>query len=277
MGKELCIVHANCQAEPLIQRLITCPEFSARYDYGLITNFVKEPVTDEILSRCSLFLYQYLGPKWDDLASDVLISKLPDGARSLCIPNLFFKGYWPLWNSKPGFNYRCSYLDDIIDKGLPAKETAMLFLYSDIAARFDLLEIVKETIEKEREKEKHTPVKYLDLLIDNYRDSRLFNTVNHPGSLLMNHVAKEVLIQLGYTPPPDSVLEAVGEPFPEFEQPINPKIAQFFGWDFGGPDVEFEIYGRKMNYARYVSNYIIAQQAGVTDFISFLQGANVAI
>ncbi len=276
MGKELCILHANCQGEPLLKRLLTSPEFSSRYECVLYTNYIKEPIPDDMIGDCALFLYQYLKPRWGELASDRLLAKLPDGARSLCVPNLFFKGYWPLWSGKQGFDYRCSLLDDVIDLGLPPEETVLLFLHTDVA-KHNPLSLVSATIEQEREREKHTPVKYLDVILKNYREQRIFNTVNHPGSLLMNHVTRGVLAELGMEPADDGAMQSLGDPFPEFEQPINPKIGDFFGWDFAGVDTEYEVYGRKMTFARYVSNYVVAKQIGAKDFIGFLQGDHVAI
>lgn len=276
MGKELCIVHANCQGEPLIERLMTCSDFSNQYECVLFTNYTREPVPDEVLGKCSLFLHQYLGPKWNELSSENLTGKLPANAKSLCVPNMFFTGYWPTWSGKAGFDYRCTYLDELVDMGLPPEEIVMLYLRADFASKFDLLEIVSASLNRERERQKHTPVKYLDVIIDNYRDVRLYNTVNHPGSLLMNHAAHGVLEHLGFKAD-EEALKAVGEPFPEFEQPINPQVANHFGWYFAGPEVEYNIYGRKMTFARYVANYVMARKAGVTDFIGFLQGDQVAL
>lgn len=272
MGKELCIVHANCQGEPLLERLNSCPEFRDRYECMLFTNYAREAVPAHALGQCALFLYQHLGSQWDDLASDVLLAQLPNGCRSLCVPNMFFTGYWPTWSGREGFNFRCSYLDELIDKGLPSEDALVLYLRADMAARFDLDEILEASLNKEREREKLTPIKYLDVILNNYRDKRLYNTINHPGSMLMNHAARGVLTELGFDAPDDAVLDALGEPFGEFELPIHPRVAEHFGWEFAGPDTEYNIYGIPMTFARYAANYMMAQEAGVTDFIGFLQG-----
>ena len=274
MAKELCIAHANCQGEPLIQRLLACPAFAERYEVRLVTNYVKEPMPEDALGRCSLFLYQHLGAKWGDLASERLLERLRPDARSLCIPNMFFKGYWPFWSGEPGFDYRCTHLDEFIDKGLPPEETVMLFLRSDVARLHDLDALAEASVEHERAREAHTPVKYVDEIVAGYGDEQLFNTVNHPKARLMNHAAAGVLKELEFEPPGQAALEALGEPFPEFEQPVNPKVAEHFGWEFGLASREYEVYGKKMGFAMYAANYIVARQAGVTDFIGFLQGAN---
>jgi len=272
MSKQLCIVHANCQGEPLIERLMTCPEFAEQYECRLFTNYIKEPIPDELMQKCSLFLYQYLGENWNELASANLLAKLPDSARHLCIPNMFFKGYWPMWSGEAGFNYRCTHLDSYIDMELPADQTLMLFLRSDVEKKYDLLTMVAQTIEQERAREKHTSIKYVDFLVEKYRGQRLFNTVNHPGPLLMNHAAVGVLDSLGFASPSAETLDALGDPFPEFEQPINPKIGDFFGWEFATANTEYNVYGRKLTYARYVANYVSAREKNITDFIGYLQG-----
>ncbi len=277
MGKDLCIVHANCQGEPLIDRLRLCPAFADRFDCVQVTNYTRQPMDAALLSGCSLFLYQHLGPKWDGLASDRLLERLPQGARSLCIPNMFFSGYWPTWSGKKGFNFRCAHLDELIATPLPVEEVIMLYLHADMAAKHDLLGLVARTLEREREREARTPVKYLDLIRDSYRQEQLFDTVNHPKKRLMNHAAAGVLAELGYAPPDEETLNALGDPFPEFEQPINPKIAAHFGWDFAGPDRRYNIYGRELTFSRWVANYVFAQRSGVTDFIGFLQGDAVVI
>ena len=277
MTKKPCIVHANCQGDPLLERLRLCPEFADRYECVLITNYTREPVPSDLLSRCSLFLYQHLGPQWKELASASLLEKLPSDARSLCIPNMFFTGYWPTWSGERGFDYRCRHLDELVATSLPIEEIVLLYVHTDMAAKHDLLSMVADTLERERERESHTPIKYLDIISRDYRSEQLFNTVNHPGKRLMNHAATEVLTELGFTVPDETVLDALGEPFPEFEQPINPKVAAHFGWDFAEPDRQYMIYGRRMSFSRWVSNYVFAKRAGVSDFIGFLQGDDIAI
>lgn len=277
MDKQLCIVHANCQGPPLLERLKTCPAFDAQYDCELYTNYIKEPVPEEKIATCDLFLHQHLEAKWGNLASGVLLGKLPGKARHLCIPNMFFKGYWPLWSGEKGFDYRCMYLDELVAAGLPPKETVMLYLRSNMDRKYDLLDLVSQSIEHEREREQHTPIKYMDLLLANYREQRLFNTVNHPGKLLMDHVAAGVLEALGLDHPGQDAFDELEEPFAEFEQPINPKVGDHFGWEFATPETEYQIYGRQMNHARFVANYVMCAQAKIPDFIGYLQGEYIEL
>lgn len=272
MNKRLCIMHANCQGEPLLARLNASPEFAALYDCQLITNYTREPVPDELLSRCDLFLYQYLMESWGPLASRVLLDKLRPQCEQLCIPNMFFTGYWPFWSGEPGFNYRCTHLDDIISMGLPDEETVILYLRSNVTHKFDLDERLRQTLAQERQREAHTPIRYVDIIEREHGEQRLFNTVNHPNARLMDHAAMAILDHLGMAPPDRAALDTLGEPFPEFEQPINPQVAGHFGWPFGGADAQYNIYGVPMSHARYVANYVSCRRAGIDDFIGYLQG-----
>ncbi|EGB14904.1 hypothetical protein DND132_1698 [Pseudodesulfovibrio mercurii] len=274
MARELCLIHANCQGEPLLARLACCPAFRERYECRLYTNYVREPLPEADLTRCSLFLYQQLGPTWGELASASLIARLPDRARALCVPNMFFKGYWPTWSGRAGFDYRCELLDGYIDAGLTADEAVLLYLRADLAAKFDLAALMEGTLRREREREAHTPIKYMSLIEELHGSRQLFATVNHPGALLMDHAARGVLRELGLPAPDPAALAALGEPFPDFEQPIHPSVAAFFGWDFAGPDRRYRVYGRDMTFARWTANYVAARQRGVTDFIGFLQGVD---
>lgn len=272
MGKRLCILHANCQGEPLLERLMASPEFAGGYTCVQYTNYTREPIPDDMLARCDLFLYQHLGPQWDGLASERLVSRLPASARSLCIPNMFFKGYWPGWSGQGGFNFRCTLLDELIGRGLSPEETVLLYLRADLASAFDLRAVLDDSLARERLKQALTPVPYADLLETEFAARRIFNTVNHPGRLLMDHAARGILARLGMEPADEAALAALGEPFAEFEQPVHPSVAAFFGWDFAPRDAVWRVFGRDLTFARYVAHYVVARREGVADFIGFLQG-----
>lgn len=276
MGKDICIIHANCQGEPLLERLMLCPSFAERYECTLVTNYTREPMPESITSA-SLLLYQHLGPQWGELASETVIRRLPANARSLCIPNMFFMGYWPLWYSAPGFNYRDRRLDDLLDMDLPDEETLTLFLRQPIKKYHDLDRLLDETFQHEAEREAHTPIKYLDFIRENWRTRRLFNTINHPGSELMALAAHGVLTELGLEPVPMERLCALPDPFPEFELPVHPLVADHYGLGFAGPDAQYAVYGQTMTFAAYVAHYIDCRRNGITDFISYLRAraANV--
>lgn len=252
-----------------MDRLMTCPDFAARYRCELYTNYIHEEIPVGRLEECGLFLYQHLGSNWGELASSELLGRVPETAHHICIPNMVFLGYWPFWNSTPGFNYRDSVLEDLLAKGLSGEEILALYLRSPLAVRHDLAAQLEDTLKRERERASHTPINYVDIIERMFRRERLFNTVNHPGPRLLNHVAVEILRLLDMEVPEE--VQHMPDAFPEFEQPIHPQVAAFHGLEFAGPETLYEVYGKKKTFAQYAANYIEARLAGIDDFIGYLQ------
>lgn len=270
MKKELCIVHANCQGEPLANLLLKSPDFRRRYRVRIYTNYTREPIPADELSSCGLLLHQHLDEKWGELASSALRERIPDQAVSLCIPNMFFKGYWPLWSGEPGFDYRDILLDRLLDKGLGRTETLHLYLNTGLALKYDIEKLIEESLRHEKKKEGQTPVKYLDLILEGQKSKMLFNTVNHPGPELMAHAARGTLKALGLD---ESEVEKqkTEDFFPEIKLPIHPLVAGRLGLDFAGPDTRYEVYGKKRTFAEYAEAYVDCRLLGEENFIGYLR------
>ncbi len=62
-------------------------------------------------------------------------------------------------------------------------------------------------------------------------------------------------------------------PFPDFEQPIHPQVAEFLGLDFGGAQQRYYVYGAELTFEEYAMRYIKCRKNGITDFITFLVAA----
>ncbi|MCM0756596.1 WcbI family polysaccharide biosynthesis putative acetyltransferase [Desulfovibrio aminophilus] len=270
MERRPCVLHANCQGEPLAALLRLCPEFAARHDIRLFTNYTREPVPDGVLASCGLFLYQYLGPQWGELSSEALLKKIPGDAAALCVPNMFFMGYWPLWHNAPGFDFRDRFLDHLLDMGLSKAEILHLHLRTDLARKYDLQALLDESLEREQRRQARTPVQYLDTVLADFRERMLFNTVNHPGPELMALAARGVLAELGLTAPAEADLLSSARLFPEFQMPIHPQVAEFLGLSFAGPDTEYRVFGKKKTFAQYVEAYVDCRLLGIDDFTAYL-------
>ena len=270
MNKECCIVHANCQGEPLAAALGLHPEFAARYEVEVHLNYTRQRVPAERLAACSLFLYQHLGPEWGELASERLTAALPPSARTLAVPNMFCLAYWPLWSGAPGFDFRDVLLDDLLERGLSKAEILFLYLKGDLIANYAPDARVETSLAHERRKEAHTPVKYVDYMLAHLREEQLFNTVNHPGPRLLRHAARGVLRELGLEPP-DFGPDDIPGLHPEFRLPIHPRVATRLGLDFAGKGATYPVYGREKTFAQYAENYVDCRLLGVDDFLGYLQ------
>lgn len=268
---ELCLVHANCQGEPLIALLMAQPDFRARWRCLLVTNYTREKVPEDALAACTLFLHQHLGSQWGELSSDALCARLNPSARAVAIPNMFFKGYWPLWTSDPNFDYSDMLLDALLARGLSAAETLHLFLRTDPARYFDLDALAAASLDHERAKETHSDVPYLDHLLTRCKESQLFFTVNHPRRELLAPAATGVLCLLGLPSLTPQEIADVPEELNEISLPIHPAIAARQGLAFADAETLYRVYGQDMTFATYASHYVRCKLLGEKDFIGYLR------
>ncbi|NDV23151.1 WcbI family polysaccharide biosynthesis putative acetyltransferase [Desulfovibrio sp. JC022] len=269
--KKTCILHANCQGEPMEELLLLNDEFSSSYDIHRFTNYTRESIPVELIADCDLFLYQpLLGESWAELASDKIISRIKGTSRSIAFPSMLFKHYWPLWSSRTGFDYRDTFLDSLLEKELSESQILHLFMNTRLTNIYDFKEITDQSINIERTKEARTPVKYVDWILENYTRKPLFNTINHPRSELLTLSANTILQELGMERLNEQDLEKFPPPFADFEQPIHPQVADFLGLEFGGPQHRYHVYGTELTFEEYAMRYIKCRQNNIEDFIAFL-------
>lgn len=299
--RSLCLIHANCQGDPLARLLAASPQFAARYEIRRYTNYLRERVAPAELSGCGLFLYQHLGEKWDDHASDKLLSMVNPTARVLRLPNMLFTGYWPFWTNKSPMDFGDAFLDRLVSMGLGMAEILHVYLHGDIAAKYDLDAMLRASLDVERDKERGADVERgragcrdvdrgngaagrvlpggipavvaptVELVESLWKEERLFATINHPNRRLVLHVAEGVLAALDMDPLPPAVRDGFTDPYPEFELPIHPQVAAHHGLAFGGPDATYNIYGRRMTFDDYVRRYADCRLRGIDNFIGYLQ------
>ncbi len=272
---ERCILHANCQGEPLARLLAASPAFAARWSIRHYVNYIREPVPDEDLAACSLFLYQDLGPQWGGLSSAALLSRLPAHATALCLPNLFFKGYWPLWTSQSSMHFGDVYLDYLVDQGLNPAEILRLYLSPTLTARYDLDALKDESQALERRREASAILSCVDYIEEHWRDVQLFSTVNHPGPELMRRVADAALAALGLPRLPEHLpagLELSCDP--HFHLPIHPTVGRHFGLPFAGEERRYPAYAHWLTFRQYALCYIDCRQKGL-NLLEYLQAVRL--
>ncbi len=283
MDKRLAILHANCQGPPLAEILLASPEFARSHAPRVFLNYARQDIPEADLAACGLFLYQQLGPEWGELSSAALLSKLPAGCERLCIPNMFFRGPWPLWSGAPGFDYRDVYLDHLLELGLPRRDILHLYLSTPLERKYDLDALLAETVARETQRQAHTPVKYLEHVLEHWRERPLFLSVNHPGPELLALAAAGILRHLGLAGPDPARLAhatALGAGYADFELPVHPQAAAFYclgsgglgsgGLGYGGEGQVYNVYGRGKTFAQYAAAYVDCRLAGIDDFIGYL-------
>ncbi|WP_031480880.1 WcbI family polysaccharide biosynthesis putative acetyltransferase [Maridesulfovibrio frigidus] len=270
MKKKVCILQANCQGEPIENLLRLSREFSETYEIHRFTNYIREVIPDELLANCDIFIYQHLAEPWKEFSSANLCSKMKQGCKTIAFPSMLFIHYWPLWSGKKGFDYTDTFLESLIERDLSESQILHLFMNAKLTKIYDFESIIAKSEQIERAKESLCSAGYFDYILDNYKQKRLFNTINHPSAELLSRTANTILSELKWPEVTCDQIETFPEPFPEFEQPIHPQIAEYLGLEFAGPETRYNVYGASLTFEEYAIRYIKCRQMGIKDFISFL-------
>jgi len=270
MSRELCLIHANCQGDSLRSLLAATPAFARCFEVRKYTNYLKESIPQQDFDRCRMFLYQHLGEKWNDLASVALLARLHPTACQMRIPNLLFKGYWPLWTNRSTMNYGDILLDFLVSGGYSEAEVLHVYLRGRLSEKYDLNALLHENLFRERRKEKGAVITLTDFIEEHWRTQQLFLTPNHPEKILLLAVADAVLqnLDLGRVPP--SIRRNFTTDYPDFELPIHPQVGTHFSLPFAGADRLYNVYGHPMNFARYAACYVYCLSRRCGSFEVFL-------
>ncbi|GHV52098.1 hypothetical protein FACS1894206_00260 [Deltaproteobacteria bacterium] len=270
--KKQCLLHANCQGEPLAELLRLSSDFCKNWDITHYTNYIKEPVPAAALQNCDFFIYQNLDAKWGELASASMLERLNPQAERFCMPTMFFKGCWPFWTSQSPINFGDAILNQLIDAGAGKPEILKIYLRGNIGNFVDLRANLESTFTQEEEKEKQCDLRTVPLVRELWQREMLFYTCNHPAKRLLALLANTLLKRLGLKELPESVIKEYEPEYAEFELPVHPQLAEFFAMRYARAGYEFRIFKRRMDFGRYISRYIDCRLQGMDkDFIGFLQ------
>lgn len=272
MSKQLCILHANCQGDALKLLLELSPEFRATYDIQRVVNYESGGREVPHLKNCGLFLYQHLGPQWQEGCTDNILRKLPAKAVAVCIPNMFFKGYWPFWrNSRPGEIEFCDNLiEELLRKGLSHDDVYNLYLKCPPALAGDFAANASDSLEIEKKKEEKTPIKYVSFIEENWRKRQIFLTINHPGVELLALEAQSLLKMLGFAPLPDDAIKSFVNPHDEFWLPVHPALGQRLNLPFVSKDRKYPCFGSLLTHSQYISCYLACRKYNMANFTEVL-------
>lgn len=271
MARQLCLIHANCQGDDLKRLLEASPGFTDRFEIRHLRNYKREALEQGVLDATAIFLHQHLDEKWGELSTDEVLARLPGSAQALCIPNCFFKGYWPFWANRPDLiQFTDSLLEDLLARGLSDTDILRLYFLAPPALAGDMEAIAASSLLHEKEKERHTPIKYTHLIEENWRERQLFLTVNHPAPALMLPIACEILKLLGSKPFSDEFASHFVPTYDDFWLPVHPRVGERLKLPFVDPSRPYPCFGGKLSHREYTLFYLACRRNGITDLPSAL-------
>ncbi|MBO4313599.1 MAG: hypothetical protein J5838_04830 [Desulfovibrio sp.] len=273
MAQALCILHANCQGEALLPLLENAPAFHSRFRIARYTNYTREHIPQDALKNAALFLYQRLGEEWGEISSRRLLDALPPGCAAICIPNLFFKGYWPTWTNRiRDIEFADTLVESLLARGLSPMEILHLATREDGALLGDAAKIAEDSIRQEETKEQACDIACSPILREYWRKEQLFLTVNHPGPRLLFHVADSLFSLLGLAPLPDAVKRNYAHPDGYFWLPLHPALGRLLHLPFATAQRRYHIFSNELTHREYVACYIACRTSGVSNLLGALRG-----
>lgn len=271
MARKLCILHGNCQGDALAMLLSLSEKFCRAFKIRRVVNYLEERPGEDDLARCSLFLYQYLSPHWGRNATSEILKLLPAQSEKICFPNMFFKGYWPFWRKAENvIEFADSFLEELLGRKLPPEAILKIYNRCDPALTGDFAGVAADTLAIEREKEKQTEIKYVDIIEERWRAEQLFITINHPAVPLLVHVGNSVLRLLGFPPLPKDVTDGFAHPHNEFWLPIHPQVGARLGLPFVFPERKYNCFASRLTHAEYTRLYLACRMNNIPDLTSVM-------
>ena len=273
---ELCILHANCQGDALRPLLENTPAFANHFSIAQYTNYIRQPVPEEEITHCRLFLYQYLDSKWGTSSSDHLLKLLPDGCQAIQIPNLFFKGYWPCWtNDTKEIDFADAVLETLLARGL--NDIEILHVYESGALLGNVASTAEQSLRHEEKKEAGCPIQCAHILREFWQQEQLFLTVNHPAPRLIFHVADSLLHLLDLGHVPKAIQKAYVHPDGNFWLPLHPALHNLLGLPFASKERKYRIFDKLLTHKEYTCCYLACRRHNVRNLAALLHGLSKGV
>jgi hypothetical protein len=136
------------------------------------------------------------------LSSNRLVGMLSEAAKCCCIPNVYFKGYFPQYtrNVYNPQNNPCPYGDKNIQNmwdSLQSKEIAEIIKSENFYSKDECFQNVFDSLADLMEREKQCDVIISDYIRENYQKQQLFFTVNHPCNIVLLELLNRVFEYCG--------------------------------------------------------------------------------
>ena len=164
-----------------------------------------------ILKSLNLFIYQNVSddniysPK---LSSKYLLNELREGCKTICIPNIYFAGYFPN-NKKYGINpcvdkakfgnglipYQ-DILEDELLKGSSLNKVYRKVTDINSINPSDIWRNFQNSLDELKKREVQCDIKVVDYIEENYQREKLFYAVNHPSNSMLKYAIEQILEQL---------------------------------------------------------------------------------
>ncbi|MBW4524944.1 MAG: hypothetical protein KME18_07065 [Phormidium tanganyikae FI6-MK23] len=304
-SRKKCVVFANCQADLIKTCLQLSKEFVEQYEMvevplnfqAIAQNFV---FSDELLRDIDLFIYQPLKDQHGSLSTNSLLPRLHDRCVQIGFPYLYFKGYYPQTVDNPlakpsaqypygRFPYGDRFIIEWVEAGKSYQQIVDQLSQTDFYEKDFLLNQVEQSLKELAKRESSIEIKISAFIRQNYQQRLLFDTLNHPTSIIGIEVTNQILQILNLPLLPQSICDRYHsktapllntwlrginrvrrqiklKPFTNFypkfsaqdQVPIYPSVAAHLNLSFITERSTYKINGcrKKVTFQEYIAAYL---------------------
>lgn len=202
-------VLGNCQSISIVHYLLSVEEFSDTYEYIAIppVHTIKKDNTDllEIFRNIDLLIYQPVidENRFGPFVSDSIKKILKKDSESICIPSMYYGGYFPTIESIEGLEGTLRGVHDFLLLAMFLSGLEKSVIIKKISEEFPLNQdqIYKLHLDsihalKQRERKFKVDIDISGYIEENFNKRRLFHTFNHPTSEMFIYICQKIIARL---------------------------------------------------------------------------------
>lgn len=169
------------------------------------------------IERCEILIYSQSLTLENSTINQILLSYLEKNIKALCIPAIYFSGYFPQKNRVGNklnqysikcenheytpFSYEDGWLNECIDKGMTAQDVLEALYTETIYEKNFILDNLEKEWKRNYLMESKSDFKIVDYLEKNYKRKRLFRNEAHMENVVIEQYAKQIMDCLGLQDP----------------------------------------------------------------------------
>ena len=191
-------IYANCQARGLRTFIPLCADPRQKVDFFTLENFsaiqgqVELDNFEEHLKAADVFIYQPVGQahgRFSTMGEESVLHRLRSDCACISFPYVYNYGLWPCFLEGDDV-INGSSIDCHLDGGASFEDVNLLYDRGELD--FHLLTRFQESLKILSEREASLDVKLAPLLVEIFRDYRLFLTQNHPTDRIFADIAYQI-------------------------------------------------------------------------------------
>lgn len=268
--KRRVLIYGNCQGGWLAGALIQKPEIAAQFDITYLSDFHGGPPPDhpihqpDFLATLSVVIWQTASackpPKF--------LEGLPATCRQIRYPTLWLKMLWPMYVVDPRnqpekefpwgrYPYGDRLVLKLLEQNVPVGELPKRYVETDLNKIVNLDRFSTMSLAELRFNDQQSDVAITPFIEANFRQRKLFGTVNHPTYLILNRIyyAVESMLldrrSLENPPMPANQVALLGAQ----ETPLHPQIIEHFKLEWAQPGMKWLYHSQFLTLDEYLPAY----------------------